>query len=489
MTAYLPPLYVWWIVGGLCALLLAWMLGRAVVAAVRAAWNASERRPAFEDILTNAVAAIATGVSAQGMWRFTGDVLGMDGPLRALLFAFIELAVLASAVRARRSMRENRAAGIDGIAVWVLACLTAVLSSLDARSPAEAVFRLAAPLVAAWLWERGMAIERHRITGRSRIKWRFTPERAMVRLGLAEAGDRTVTEVDTHRRLTRVALAAKRVHQLRAAGAKPKALGAAVARRDRALDQAVEHTDLATSPATRARLLDIATTLGGGEDLTQVLATAPAPWADDDHPAVTGRPRASEAVMLAAALNLNTAARLRGLPPEAVATGDRSPTTPATGRAPDGDRLVQGVGFPPPSPEGRSWLASLTRWSRPQPRPVAAPGVDHSPVAEPVADAAAEPGADEEAVATGRGTGRDRSRPDEQDKRRAIRFWITRAKKGQPMSKRELAELTGFSETWALGCIQDARTQLIDKGWEFDDKGVPAPPRPVADPVATGGGG
>ncbi|RCG23375.1 hypothetical protein DQ384_33955 [Sphaerisporangium album] len=88
-----------------------------------------------------------------------------------------------------------------------------------------------------------------------------------------------------------------------------------------------------------------------------------------------------------------------------------------------------------------------------------------------------------------RGGGRDRSRPDEQNKRRAIRFWITRAKKCQPMSKHELAELTGFSDTWALGCIQDARAQLIDRGWEFDDKGVPTPPRSVADPVATGGGG
>jgi hypothetical protein len=54
------------------------------------------------------------------------------------------------------------------------------------------------------------------------------------------------------------------------------------------------------------------------------------------------------------------------------------------------------------------------------------------------------------------------------------------------MSKRELAELTGYSETWALGCIQDARQQMIDKGWEFDDKGVPVAPRPVAEPVATG---
>src|SRR5688500_5813216 len=149
----------------------------------------------IEDILTIVAASIATGVSAQGMWRFSGDVLGFDGPLRLLLFAFIEVAVITSAVRARRNMRENFSAGIDGVAVWALTCLTAVLSSMDARSVAEAVFRLAAPLVAAWLWERGMAIERHRISGRSRIHWRLTPERMLVRIGLAEVSDRTASEV------------------------------------------------------------------------------------------------------------------------------------------------------------------------------------------------------------------------------------------------------------------------------------------------------
>ncbi|MEV4897786.1 hypothetical protein AB0K48_51475, partial [Nonomuraea sp. NPDC055795] len=146
---------------GLIVLALAFML-------IKIGWRAGawlfsryvSPRP-IEDVLTVVAACIATGVSAQGMWRFSGDVLGLDGPLRFLLFAFIEVAIITSAVRARRNMRENFSAGIDGIAVWALTCLTAVLSSMDARSLPEAIFRLAAPLVAAWLWERGMAIERH----------------------------------------------------------------------------------------------------------------------------------------------------------------------------------------------------------------------------------------------------------------------------------------------------------------------------------------
>ncbi|MCG5218533.1 MraY family glycosyltransferase [Streptosporangium soli] len=230
-----------------------------------------------EDILTIVAASIATGVSAQGMWRFSGDVLGFDGPLRLLLFAFIEVAVITSAVRARRNMRENFSAGIDGIAVWALTCLTAVLSSMDARSLAEAVFRLAAPLVAAWLWERGMAIERHRITGRSRINWRLTPERMMVRIGLAEASDRTASEVDAHRRLTRVALAAKKARSLREAGASDRKMRVALTKLDQAMDRAVEHSGLAVDTARQEALLAQIGALYNTSALIDL--SPPVPWA------------------------------------------------------------------------------------------------------------------------------------------------------------------------------------------------------------------
>ncbi|MEV5409961.1 hypothetical protein AB0K60_14125 [Thermopolyspora sp. NPDC052614] len=250
----------------------------------------AENRPA-EDILTIVAASIATGVSAQGMWRFSGDVLGFDGPLRLLLFAFIEVAVITSAVRARRNMRENFSAGIDGIAVWALTSLSAVLSAMDARSLAEAVFRLAAPLVAAWLWERGMAIERHRITGRSRINWRLTPERVMVRLGLAEASDRTASEVDAHRRLTRVALAAKRARALRAAGASERRMRRALSKLDRAMDQAVEYTGLAVDPTRQEALLSQIGALYNSAALMDL--KPPVPWEPEQEeqapPALVGQ--------------------------------------------------------------------------------------------------------------------------------------------------------------------------------------------------------
>ncbi|WP_433520040.1 hypothetical protein ACQP2T_63610 (plasmid) [Nonomuraea sp. CA-143628] len=292
----------------------------------------------IEDVLTVVAASIATGVSAQGMWRFSGDVLGLDGPLRLLLFAFIEVAIITSAVRARRNMREKYSAGIDGLAVWALTCLTAVLSTMDARSAPEAVFRLAAPLVAAWLWERGMAIERHRVRGTSGINWRLTPERLLVRIGLAEATDRTAGQVDAHRRLTRIALAAKRVHQLRAENASDRKIRKAVTKRDRMLDQAVEHTGLAKDKQMQWALLDQVSTLGGAESLSDVLDTATGPWSLLDHPAITGAMRHSEAAQLAEETRRLSDAVLSARDPEAAAmiemlaamvTGQRVATPPA----------------------------------------------------------------------------------------------------------------------------------------------------------------
>ncbi|MFI6485047.1 hypothetical protein ACIBH1_44535 [Nonomuraea sp. NPDC050663] len=173
-------------------------------------------------------------------------------------------------------MRDNYSAGLDGMAVWALTALTAVLSSLDAHSVAEAIFRLAAPLVAAWLWERGMAIERHRIRGTGRINWRLTPERLLVRLGLAEPKDRTVVEVATYRLLTRVALAAKNVRRLRKSEASERKIRAAMAKLDKMMDRAVEYAQLASDPERQEQLLQQIAALYNTEALVD--ADPRTPW-------------------------------------------------------------------------------------------------------------------------------------------------------------------------------------------------------------------
>ena len=211
----------------LAAVFMLWRAALRVAAGVRRALRGQQA----EDVLTVAAAGLAQAVVMNGMWRFFGAVLHFSGAERISMFAFLEIAVMTAAFRARRNMRQFHSAGAEGAAVWVLSGLSAVFSALDARSGAEAVFRLAAPLVAAWLWHRGLGLERRRSSGRT-VHWRLTAERVLVWLGLAEPAQRDASEVDAHRRIARLARAAeqtaraarRRRRQL-AAGAGPAAAG------------------------------------------------------------------------------------------------------------------------------------------------------------------------------------------------------------------------------------------------------------------------
>jgi hypothetical protein len=334
--------------GALAGVLLACRLARRAL-----------RGPRAEDVLTLAAAGIATGVAAQGMWRFFGDVLQFSGVLRVLLFAFIEVAVVTSAVRARANMREFGAAGLDGAAVWTLTGLSAVLSTMDARSVPEALFRLAAPMVAAWLWERGMALDRRRAGG-TRIHWRLTPERALVRLGLAEAADRSTGEVAAGRRLAGLARAAKKLRAVRAAGASARRQRRAAARLDRAMARAVEHAGLATDPARQEALLAHLGALYHAAALADF--DPPTPWALPY--AVRTVPHPPAAGSRTAHPELAPAARVRPSHPQ-TRTGPTPATRPTredvvdelaaamladpTGWRPDYPDLMTRTGY------GRSW--------------------------------------------------------------------------------------------------------------------------------------
>src|SRR5215468_4820293 len=128
-----------------------------------------------------------------GVWRVFGDQLRMSGPGRAGLFAFLEVAILASALRARRSVRACGSVGVDGAAVWVLAGLSAVLSSLDSRGAAEVRLRVCARL--------------------------------------AEPAGRGVEQVDRQRRVARLVRAAWRYHTLPARARRRRARAAGRLRR------------------------------------------------------------------------------------------------------------------------------------------------------------------------------------------------------------------------------------------------------------------
>ncbi|MEV4251582.1 hypothetical protein AB0J52_00280 [Spirillospora sp. NPDC049652] len=233
-----------------------------------------------EDVLTVVAATLATSLAASGMWAFFRDVLHLPGWARVLLFSFAEVATIASALRARRAVRdsEDHSAGVDGAAMWGFTALSAVLSTLDADSFRAGIFRMVVPLAAAWLWERGLAAERRRATGRSRkVHSKLHLDRILIRLGLAEPMDRTAADVDAHRRLTRVARAAKHLRALRSAGdtAKPRHLVRAQKRLDRAMEGAVEHARLSTDPDRQKALLAHLAALYHSASLAELAPTAP----------------------------------------------------------------------------------------------------------------------------------------------------------------------------------------------------------------------
>lgn len=245
---------------------LAWRILRAARALLE------RHRP--EDVLTTVVAGLITAIAAQGMFRFFGDRLEMPWWMQSLTFCVFELAQFACVLRARRKIRDPQIgkAGIDGALVWVMSAISAVLSATDAHGWG-AVARMVFPFAAAILWERGLAIERKH-AGRSRINWRLTPERVLVRLGIAEGAERTTSEVDAHRRLTRVAVAAQR---LRLAPEGTWRAWLASRRLDAAMRKAVEHADVATDSDRQAALLAQIGALHNAQVLAQVCP--PAPWA------------------------------------------------------------------------------------------------------------------------------------------------------------------------------------------------------------------
>ncbi|MQY21958.1 hypothetical protein [Nocardia macrotermitis] len=256
----------------------------AVVVVVGAVWavrSARRRGLTGEQAGTLLAAAIATGVSAQGMWVFFDKSLHLTLSLRIMFFAFLEIMVLTSALRARSAQQVSGSAGIDGVAMWVLTCLSAVLAATDADNLGTVLIRLSAPLVAAWGWERSMALERRRSGALGGINWRITPERMLIRLGIADPTDRTAGEAARQRRLIDVALAADHARTLRETGASSRRINRARHHLQRVMRRAVEDGGLVdNSRAPRTVLMDNLRILSGTGALVDL--DLPSPWISEE---------------------------------------------------------------------------------------------------------------------------------------------------------------------------------------------------------------
>ncbi len=173
----------------------------------------SARRAGHAKVITaliNIAAVMATSVQASGMWKFFGNTMGLPVGFRIVLFAFMEIGLLATGLRARANVEEGGDAGIDGVLVWVFALTSGVMSSTDASTTREALMRIVVAVVVSLLWTRDLmaakrkarqAAEGRKTSGR--IRWRITGERVFVWLRLADAVDTDVSAVDAGRRVAR----------------------------------------------------------------------------------------------------------------------------------------------------------------------------------------------------------------------------------------------------------------------------------------------
>ena len=316
-----------------------------VCGAVWAVRSARRRGLTGEQAGTLLAAAIATGVSAQGMWVFFDKSLHLTLSLRIMFFAFLEIMVLTSALRARSAQQVSGSAGIDGVAMWVLTCLSAVLAATDADNAGTVLIRLSAPLVAAWGWERSMALERRRSGTLGGINWRITPERVLIRLGIADPTDRTAGEAARQRRLIDVALAADHARTLRATGAGPRRINRARRHLQRVMRRAVEDgglVDNARSP--RTVLMDNLRVLSGTGALVDL--DLPSPWTLDEEPGT------ADAVLFAApALPASGAAAPATLAAQSTPTSASRPDMPETSGAQSlsEERTASSDGSAPPT--------------------------------------------------------------------------------------------------------------------------------------------
>jgi hypothetical protein len=132
-----------------------------------------------------ATAVVPTALAAQGMVMVGRDALGLQLAFAVALAAFLELALISSALLARSAAMAGRPAGADAAAVWVFSAVSGVFSAAheligpldpatgqrgwqhDSLSLLAAGVRIAAPLVAAWLWERVLVSARRAAASRS----------------------------------------------------------------------------------------------------------------------------------------------------------------------------------------------------------------------------------------------------------------------------------------------------------------------------------
>lgn len=215
-------------------------------------------------------AALCVGVSLDTSWRVFGDVLGIVGWERVLVFSALEVAFVACAVAMRDNVRQHGTPGPTRVLVWALAALASYFAVIIA-GPVGGSIRAAVVLAGVVFLHHALGIEiraqgLRQHTGTLARVGRELRERALSRLGLAddERDALTRSRERAARRAARLALSSR-------------ALG-----RNARLSRALRAARVGTDENARSLMLAELAVLRHGRALGEL--DLPAPWAIERSP-------------------------------------------------------------------------------------------------------------------------------------------------------------------------------------------------------------
>ena len=322
---------------------------------------------AAQYLLLGGFAAVAAGISAQGLTGFARDNMGLRGPWPYLLFLALDGAAGVCAVLLTRRAARAESGLAPRLAVWGLVAASASFNWTHAphRAGAPEAFGLM-PVIGAVLFEFTLRELRLRSAGRAdrqltALRWAHPTERMRVQLLLA--ADERISAQEATRRV-RISLAARRLYQLRLAlhaSDRTARSEAAVARRVRAAERR------AHAALTRAGFADPDTAAGVLRQV-QVLTRTPE-FARLDYTTA-----AAANAAIASLISPGPHAVPPPMPaPQCISLTDRA-DCPQESRAPSSRVNGRPAGSPPragaPAPESPVTAGS------PQPEPAPKPGAD-----------------------------------------------------------------------------------------------------------------
>src|SRR4051794_40290296 len=135
---------------------------------------AASDRP--DDALSNLVMLIGLGWSSEAVWEITRNRLHFPLGLTLLLFFVFEALLSLAMIRSKRHLRQFGWPGRFGTTAWTVAACMSAVAAVASHSFAEAVLRVAIPLLVTKQWWDGL------VGGSAQrpehaSSWRWTPRR------------------------------------------------------------------------------------------------------------------------------------------------------------------------------------------------------------------------------------------------------------------------------------------------------------------------